>query len=79
MTLLLEFKFNVPSDSDADLPLVIQHFLRDSLNLDLTATYELDSNMSCPLDYGEFVIGSVFKFEVILFLERIYVHLIFIV
>ena len=28
---LLEFVFNSPSDSDADLPLVIQHFLRDFL------------------------------------------------
>ena len=25
---LLEFTFNSPSDSDTDLPLVIQHFLR---------------------------------------------------
>ena len=37
-----------PSDSNGYLPLAIQHFMIDSLNLDLTATNELDNNMSRP-------------------------------
>ena len=63
------------SDSDGDLPLAIQHFLRDSLNLDLTAP---DGHVM-PLDYERFVIGGVFPFEVILFIERVFVHWIFVV
>ena len=53
-----------PIDSDGDLPLAIQHFLRDSLNLDLTSP---DSHVM-SLDYERFVIGSVFPFEVTLFI-----------
>ena len=68
-----------PSDSDVDLPLVIHQFLRNSLNLDLTAPDVLDNHHVMPLDYGKFVIGSVFPFEVILFIEIIFVHWIFFV
>ena len=45
----------------------------------MTVIDELDNNMSFPLGYAEFVIGSVFPFEVIVFLERISVHWIFVV
>ena len=71
---LLEFVFNALSDSDANLPLVIQHFLRDFLNLDLTSSYVLDNGHVVPLDYERFVIKSVFPFEVTLFIERVFVH-----
>ena len=68
---LLESMFNAPSDSDGDLPLAIQNFLRDSLK---TTPDVLDNDHAVPLDYERFVIGSVFPFEVIMFLERIFVH-----
>ena len=49
----LEFMPNSLSGSDGDLPLAIQDFMRDSLNLDLIAKNELDHNMSCPLIYNQ--------------------------
>ena len=58
-------------------PWLFNNSLRDSLNLDFSAPDALDNGHAIPLDYERFVIVSVFPFEVILFLERIFVHWIF--
>ena len=70
---LLELMFNPPSDSDGGLPLAIRHFLRKSFNLESTAPRSVGHH-AMPLDYERHDIGNVFPSEVILFIERIYVH-----
>ena len=52
--------------------------LRDSFNLDSTAPRSIRYHVM-PLNYERPVIGNVFPFEVILFIERIFVHWIFVV
>ena len=70
---LLEFKSNALVDSDGDLPLDIWHFLRDSLNLYLTSPDQLDT-MPCPLIMKGLLLEMSFPSEVILSIERIFVH-----
>ena len=63
---LLERVHNAPSDSDGDLPLVIWNFWGDFP--------KCVRHHIMPLAYGRPVIGSVLITEVILPIERMFVH-----
>ena len=62
----LECMRNAPSDSDGDLPLVIWNLWRDFPGC--------VRHHIMPLAYGRPFIGSVFPAEVILSIERMFVH-----
>ena len=76
---LLELMSNAPSDSYGDLPLVYSTFLERFLGILIGLPQVSDNDTSCPLAYRRFVIGSVFPLEVILFIERVFVHWMFVV
>ena len=63
---LLDFMYNSLSDSDGDLPLVIWHFWRDCPRC--------VRHHVMPVAYKRPVIGSVFPADVILSIERTFVH-----
>ena len=77
---LLGFTFNAPSDSDGDLPLIYSALLERFLGILIELPkVSLDNGAPCSLAYRRSVIGGVFPLEMILFIERVFVHWIFVV